>query len=373
MFPITNHLVRQLSRQARFGLRFAHRAVNRAGTTPVRRSCARVVGHQTRRWMATTSPKPPPPPSPGGTQEGPSLLSSTAWVVSDVLMYTPTRFLAGLAIGGLGATIGGVLYFAHMQDPELIGDLLSSLADGKKHESWSDLVHTVPIPIVTLLGWIVFGGATLLVTVARGRLRLQLREFMRTVNVSLTSISSDGTLKLRTLLECPVNHIVSDNPAAISIIRSAARKTTAANPIIPLPSHHHELIYSHFLNAISPLFANGFVADALKMPVKRETMYFAVTFRSSTAILGGDRRMQKIRVVVVSETDLEAAVSGMVPKLEHPSHSARWNTLKLIKSYVDNGCVAFGEAPCPSGDTVHRLGKFEVVVPELAARVQQQS
>jgi hypothetical protein len=134
---------------------------------------------------------------------------------------------------------------------EIINSFLEYLRD-----NWPELL------------WIaVATGAASQVIARRARLRLRKREFLDRLNVSLTRIEN-GVLQIRTILEMDCEGVFL-NPSAAKTIVELAKKTTAADPILPIPKADCWVYLNSVLNEICERFAAGQIKRDLGMPVER--------------------------------------------------------------------------------------------------------
>jgi hypothetical protein len=155
------------------------------------------------------------------------------------------------------------------------------------------------------------------------------KEFFHRINVSLNSFGS-GKLLIRTIMEKHCDQVFQ-NSAAVERIIAAARKTTADDPIIPLPKDDYWYFLNAVLNAITELFAEGEIRRDLGMPVRSGRYLLCLTRE-----VEGDLRMQKIRVMVIQKEILQGFLHAE-PQLERSVHITRWTTLKrLAASYREH-------------------------------------
>jgi hypothetical protein len=132
-----------------------------------------------------------------------------AAIVREILFYSPSGTLVGIAVGGLGATLGGLAYFLHLQNVidarNLYRGLDSLEIKIKRHKGEAgDTVETVevqecddeeavaivpreaqpmynlpvlniPLPVLTVCFWTVSFLATSIFAYTRAKLRLQFK------------------------------------------------------------------------------------------------------------------------------------------------------------------------------------------------------
>ena len=149
------------------------------------------------------------------------------------------------------------------------------------------------------------------------------RVFLDRLNFSLTSIR-EGTLQVRTLIECP-SADVFPNRAAIEAVNAAAAKTTPNNPLLPLLQADRWYYLNAVLNEVAEHYSVGVLRRDLGHDVKSATYLICLTNEKA-----GEIRTQKIRALVVRK-DLLMALPEKQPKLESPNHVSRWTTLQTMK------------------------------------------
>lgn len=178
-------------------------------------------------------------------------------------------------------------------------------------ENWPEMV------------WIVvamFGASYL--TARRARRSWADREFLHRLNVSLSSLD-DGWLRIRTLLEMDCEEVFL-NPSASRTVVAAARNTTDANPNLPLGKDDYWFYLNAVLNEISERFAAGQLKRDLGQPVETGRYLLCLTCERA-----GPVRTRKIRGLLV-QRDLLTNLPEDEPKYESPTHSTRWQTLRIL-------------------------------------------
>lgn len=193
------------------------------------------------------------------------------------------------------------------QMQKIIDSLLSYLAG-----NWPELIWII----------IVAGCASYLAG-RKSRNRWKQREFLDRLNVSLTSIDQ-GVLKIRTLFETDIDEVFLNQSASSQMV-SMAKRTTASNPFIPIPSQDVWYYLNPVLNEISERYSVGYLqADAGR---SIEVVQYLLCLTCERA---GDVRTQKIRGMVVRKSLLETLPTEE-PQYESPSHATRWKTLQQMK------------------------------------------
>jgi hypothetical protein len=160
------------------------------------------------------------------------------------------------------------------------------------------------------------------------------KEFLDRIIVSL-NLFADGFLKIRTVLERSLDHVFL-NPVAVEKVWTAAKATTADNPIMPVPKADRWYLLNFVLNAVAEFFADGQVRQDAGLPVTKVKYALFLTCE-----LVGDERIRKVRAMLVRQELLENfPYADSMPKLENPWHDVRVVTLRkaaeLYKKEPDN-------------------------------------
>lgn len=143
------------------------------------------------------------------------------------------------------------------------------------------------------------------------------------LNVSITMFA-DGFLKIRTILEQPVERIIT-NAHARDLLISASRRTADDDPIIVLPDEYHSFIMNYLLNATAERFSSGVVRADAGHHVATATYAMFLTAEPATR-----HRHRKIRVMLLKRELVDAfPYETAMPKLEHPNHADRVKTLRV--------------------------------------------
>lgn len=171
-----------------------------------------------------------------------------------------------------------------------------------------------------------FSLACLLVGSWWGRRRIsrhwRKKEFLGRLNVSLNMLE-DGTLRIRTLLDEDLTSVFV-SPVAADMVKSSARRTTEANPLLPLGKDDAWYCLNDVLNEVSEQFAKGFLQRDLGQPVTSAVYLLCLTCEKAGAM-----RTRKIRAMLIRKEQLLSLPEEM-PALESPNHSTRWETLKSL-------------------------------------------
>lgn len=148
------------------------------------------------------------------------------------------------------------------------------------------------------------------------------REFLDRLNISLNTIDR-GTLKIRTLSEKTCEQVFL-NSAAADTVQKLARKTTAANPILPIPAAEQWFYLNSVLNDLSEQFAAGILKRDMGGTVATAIYLIALTCETA-----GDMKTRKIRAMVCQKS-LLLNLPMEVPQFESPRHLTRWTTLQTL-------------------------------------------
>jgi hypothetical protein len=180
--------------------------------------------------------------------------------------------------------------------------------------------------IVTILVAATTSGATFVFTWwwARHRAHRQwyAKEFLDRIIVSLNTFS-DGTLKIRTVMERSLDEMFL-NKLAVAKVWAAARATTVDNPMMPIAREDRWFLLNFVLNAVAEHFVAGHFKRDAGLPVT--TVKYALFL---TCELVGDERIRKVRAMLVRQDLLDQfPYPDSMPTLENPWHADRIVTLR---------------------------------------------
>ncbi len=161
------------------------------------------------------------------------------------------------------------------------------------------------------------------------------QEFLDRLNLSLNTID-DGTLKIRTLGEKRCEDVFL-NSAAAETVKKVARKTTAADPILPIPVDENWYYLNAVLNTLSEQFAEGFLKQDMCGKVTSATYLIVLTCEAE-----GEMKTRKIRVMVIQKS-LLINLPPEMPKLQSPRHVTRWATLQFLAAEYGRNPARFKE------------------------------
>ena len=157
----------------------------------------------------------------------------------------------------------------------------------------------------------------------RARSEWKRKTFYDRLNVSLNIIEPGKPLRIRTLLEKSCQEVFL-NKVAVETVIAAGQRTTARNPILPLPKDDYWYYLNAVLNELAERFAPGEVKRDLGVPVV--TKKYLICLTSEVA---GDLRTRKLRAMVIGKELLES-LPAEPPEFERPWHHNRWDTLKVM-------------------------------------------
>lgn len=197
------------------------------------------------------------------------------------------------------------------------------------NQIWTHIVdtlreHSVKVLagfVLMLVGWY-FGRV-------RARRHWEKQEFLDRLNLSLNTIN-DGVLKIRTLSEKRCEDVFLNSVAAETVTH-LAKRTTAKDPILPIPQDDMWYFLNAVLNDLSEQFAVGLLKRDLGSPVASAIYLVALTCETA-----GDMRTRKIRAMVVKKS-LLTNLPAEAPKFEADRHGTRWQTLQFLAAeYAKN-------------------------------------
>jgi hypothetical protein len=193
-------------------------------------------------------------------------------------------------------------------------------------EAITDLIEDHWVKFLTGLGVMAIGW---IVGNWRAKRKWEKKEFFDRLNVSLNSIS-DGTLRIRTVLEKSCLDVFL-NSVATAEIAEAAQKTTERDATLPLPKEDYWYYLNSVLNEVAEKFAEGVIRRDVGLETK--SVRYLVCLTSECA---GDVRTRKVRAMLIQKSLLEKLPEER-PKLESESHSTRWETLiRLAEEWQKN-------------------------------------
>ncbi|QDT16829.1 hypothetical protein [Alienimonas californiensis] len=204
-------------------------------------------------------------------------------------------------------------------------DALSQVLDAVFQRIQNHWIELLTAAAFTLVGW--FLGHR------RAKSNWRKREFFDRVNFSLNSLApaekqADGqpgprTLRIRTLAEMNAGDVFL-NAAARDAVTASARRTTAADPTLPLPQEDYWFYLNAVLNELSERFAAGLLRRDLGQQVRGEIYLVSLTCEAAGAM-----RQRKVRAMVIRK-DLLLDLPEGEPTYEAPTHTTRWETLRFL-------------------------------------------
>ena len=203
--------------------------------------------------------------------------------------------------------------------------------EGFLSDSGKKVAVTIIVSVLTSLAAFVFGryyGRW------KARREWESKEFLNRVIISL-NIFSDGTLKIRTVLERSIEEVFL-NPIAIEKIQAAVKLCTPDNPILPIPKDDRWYLLNFVLNSV----AEHFIAGQLKLDAGQPVTVLRYALFLTCEVVG-DERIRKVRAMLVRRDVLDDfPYAETMPKLENPWHEDRIKTLRraaaMLKAEPDN-------------------------------------
>jgi hypothetical protein len=157
----------------------------------------------------------------------------------------------------------------------------------------------------------------------RSRRAWRNRDFLNRLNFSL-NLLVDGKLLIRTLMEKSCEEVFL-NQSAVEAVLASAKRTTAANPLLPLPKEDTWYFLNQVLNELAEKFAEAPLKRDLKLPAT--TARYLVCLTSESA---GEIRTRKIRAMIIRKDQL-LNLPAEAPQFESPHHITRWETLRIMQ------------------------------------------
>ena len=154
--------------------------------------------------------------------------------------------------------------------------------------------------------------------------RILKSNFLNRLNFSL-NILADGKLLIRTLMEKSCEDVFL-NQSATERVLASAKKTTAANPFLPLAKADYWYYLNQILNELAEKFATSPLKRDLKLPVTSARYLICLTSESA-----GEIRTRKIRAMIIRKEQL-MNLPETPPQFESPHHITRWETLQRMKA-----------------------------------------
>ena len=198
--------------------------------------------------------------------------------------------------------------------------LLADAAVEISQDSAKKLATTIVVAAVTSAASFLFGRSYGRYRAGRQWAR---KEFLGRVIVSL-NIFAEGGLKIRTVIERNLDDVFL-NPLAVEKVQTAARATTATNPILPVAKEDRWYLLNFVLNAIADHFVAGQMRYDAGLPVVRVRYVLFLTCE-----LVGAERIRKVRAMLIREDHLKSfPYPDAMPALENPWHADRVRTLRV--------------------------------------------
>jgi hypothetical protein len=197
----------------------------------------------------------------------------------------------------------------------------------------SDFLHDNWMKFLTGLGLMALGW---LFGKRRALSEWRNKEFLHRLNVSLNILKADQPLLIRTILEKPCADIFL-NAVAVEKVTAAARRTTEKQPLLPLPREDYWYYLNAVLNEVAEKFSLGELRRDLGEPVRTEKYLLCLTSEAS-----GEIRTRKVRAMLIQKYALEN-LPAEPPRFEHPTHTFRWQTLRILAAELQKNPHQFLE------------------------------
>jgi len=160
----------------------------------------------------------------------------------------------------------------------------------------------------------------------QARRQWKAKEFLDRLNISLNTLV-DGTLLIRTIFEGDLESVFHNDVAAGKVL-AAAKKTTAADPILPVPKDHRWFLLNGVLNTLSQQFAEGTLRRDAGGDVRGVRYVICLTCE-----VAGAARTRKVRAMMIQADTLARFASEYadeMPTLETTWHETRVQTLRTL-------------------------------------------
>mmetsp|Transcript_196 Transcript_196/g.283 ORF Transcript_196/g.283 Transcript_196/m.283 type:complete len:269 (+) Transcript_196:166-972(+) len=187
--------------------------------------------------------------------------------------------------------------------------------------------------IVQVIGKVVapsvVGGLTALAVSWRARRAWLQRQFFSRLNISLTTLSKEGKLCLRTLKETELLNIMPNTYGVELLTRQARLHEAQDKPkLVAASAEFAQLTQTALMNAVSELSSSAYIARDLGRPTMCAPYSFGLVFEDGQA--GG----YKLRLVVASLSTLRNAFifsqNESSIQYEAKMHDRRFRTLLLM-------------------------------------------
>lgn len=158
----------------------------------------------------------------------------------------------------------------------------------------------------------------------RARRDWKAQRFLDRLNISLNVLKGGG-LQIRTLSEKRCEEVFLNSDAAAKVT-AAAERTTAADPLLPLPKEDYWFYLNGVLNELSEQFALGHLRRDLNCPVQTAKYVMCLTCECA-----GELRTRKVRAMVIRH-DVLTTLPAEPPQFTASHHTTRWTTLQAMKA-----------------------------------------
>ena len=211
--------------------------------------------------------------------------------------------------------------------------MLSADADleGFLSDSGKKLAITIAVSVLTSFAAFAFGryyGRW------KARREWQSKEFLNRVIVSL-NIFSEGTLKIRTVLERSIEEVFL-NPIAIEKIQYAVKRCTSESPILPIPKEDRWYLLNFVLNCV----AEHFVAGQIRLDAGEKVTVVRYALFLTCEVVGDERIRKCGRCSSAAISSTTSRTSIQCPSSKTPGTKTASKPLRrasaLLKTDPDN-------------------------------------
>mmetsp|Transcript_25291 Transcript_25291/g.66118 ORF Transcript_25291/g.66118 Transcript_25291/m.66118 type:complete len:471 (-) Transcript_25291:161-1573(-) len=242
-----------------------------------------------------------------------------------LLFFAPAHLLAGIALGGMTATIGATFWWLHYTGRTNLWDQVNKMekliiidspaaptvpSPGESRVRWPQYTHVVdrehqsgaagnlagasagrdghsgtkfeiPVPLMmALFGWsasILWASAK---TAYRSRIDLELKTFFHEVGFTLLA-KRRGAIVQRRLVSRDLKDTLFGNEYLAATLKSACAKVTPADPVVRMPARHASLVVQALQGPLSELSAAEHLASET-VPMVDVKHWYALVCSPST-------------------------------------------------------------------------------------------
>ena len=152
------------------------------------------------------------------------------------------------------------------------------------------------------------------------------KQFLDRLNISLNTLH-EGKLLIRTIFESDLEEVFR-NRVAVRTVLDAAKKTTPADPILPIRKADCWFLLNSVLNTVAQKFAEGTLRRDAGLSVKPVAYVICLTCEAA-----GELRTRKVRAMLAQEGTLRKFAQEYrsdMPELESDWHETRVRALRIL-------------------------------------------